>query len=1065
MKITKQSIIKTLSVLTALVLLTVNTVISFVSTAEKGEVTGDLICLPTEQLGYYLGDSATVYPGSDIDIRTSGRLTGDALEAVAPRLSEKGEGYKGGYAMEVGTTDSYSRYLFKYRLEGAMKNLKAVPITIEMKVKMVSGSVKNIYAAQYRSSAPSGYKSTDTYTAEDLSDSEWTTLKFTRTESAGTSRWMFINIVSGKNGAVLLIDEIRVYLASDPDTNYLIGEYVQLNKEKTVSYTSIPTNVGDFDVTFAKTPTLEFDNTVTSDIEYTAGEVRCHADSSTVTPAISPLGDGVRGSYAMELATTESSAEKLYLQPSSLSGEGMSLRPDTTYNIKFKLRVKSGNVKSFESGIFENGGRGFISAFKVYGVELSDEWKYYSFDVTTTSVEGQWRRLAFHYSTGEGGAVVQLDDIEVYKKNTDETISPIDFGHSSKYNLGIIGSYDTQKRITYPVDSSVTLLVPDKFGVRTATKAPMISKLGDGVDGTYAMEIPVGSNNKNVITFQGSARTNKETSLYWDTTYTVEFKIRVKNGGVSEFKVGIAENSVGSTPSEENYFFSLHENDVTSEWRQYTCQVTTNKNEKNWKKLALSLIGTTYDTTIQIDDLQVYWMDGNRRVDIVYQNHSTGYIGIDGSFDELRAAYSTDSVDNTADNSTYYPIYFENWKDRLDEEGNYLTKISEATPAIYFDGLADREAQDKYRNTIMPRLEQYSGVRGSYAFVIGDTSVANVSDYETGLRYGKTNQLKDNTEYTFTVKLRKEGIVDRFKIGIRESYTAGTIHYPFHLFDTEMSEDWIEYTFKYTTNSNCTGGWSEIFFSYTSKTGAKIYIDDVYMYISSDAEKNQCFTWSDFDYKDLGQAEEVVLSDEFPENFELPYFSPTTNSDKTVVVADPEKGIEGFEGTGNIAKIRNYNGNGVLAIGFNDKASHVEFRQNLSASKPGGTYKISFKILVQGDNVERCRIGILNSWARYEYYNSGANFNQYEYGKWTEVSYTWTDPTNYINATNYRYFVLEFIGGAGSGVLIDDLKVTYVSDDWNGEAPNIVDYGSFGNYKTEKPNLVWSEIFTYKEEK
>ena len=209
MKISKQNLVKILSVLTALVLLTVNTVVSFISTAENGEEP-EVYCLPTEQLGYYLGDSGTTYPGNDIDIRTSGRLSGEALEAVAPRLSQKGEGYNGSYAMEVGTTEYYSRYLMRFRLEGAMPKLKAVPITIEMKVKMVSGAVKNIYAAQYRSSAPSGYKSDDTYTSADLSESEWTTLKFTRTESAGTSRWMYINIVSSNQGAVLLIDEISL---------------------------------------------------------------------------------------------------------------------------------------------------------------------------------------------------------------------------------------------------------------------------------------------------------------------------------------------------------------------------------------------------------------------------------------------------------------------------------------------------------------------------------------------------------------------------------------------------------------------------------------------------------------------------------------------------------------------------------------------------------------------------------------------------------------------------------------------------------------------------------------
>lgn len=1010
-----------------------------------------------------------------------------STSTVTPAVSAAGEGVKGSYAMELKSDNSGETKLY---LAPNSRSILSASTTylIKFKLRVKSGTVTNFQSGIFENGH--GFFGSLRIKDTDLTD-VWKQYSFEHTTNSDTGNWkrLGFHYTVGTGGAVVQLDDVEIFLKNSD------GKLTPVDFVNDGQYNN--GTLGSYDT--KKSVPIPFDNTPDPNLEYAPiGQIKYHINTSTVTPVLSQKGEGVKGSYAMELVTTEQGDEKLYLQPYSLSV----FTSNTTYVIGFKVRVKSGSVTELKSGIFENNAGGFFSSCTVDGADLSNEWQYFRFEHTTILNDGNWRRLAFHYTTGTNGATVQFDDVEVYVKNADNSLTPVDFKHDSQYNSGTIGSYDfgavKQESLEFdntPYPDTTNLLFEERAGAREYDVAPTISAKGDGVKGSYALEIPVNPDTfSNTITFQSGNRTNAETSLYWDTTYTVEFKIRAKSGSLSRLNVGIREVSIsvadkipnveGGTyvddetknnygkwyyPQQDNYFYSLSIVDVSDEWSYYSCQVTTNKNTANWKRLLMNFVGTSADTVIQIDDLKVYVADDPNKNLITYQNHSTGFIDAEGSFDLWRAAFTTDSVDNTSDGSKYYPIYFENWKDQytLDANGEreYTKKITDAVPTIFNDGLGSAQAQDTYRNTIIPRLsEPGGGVKGSYAMVIGDKTVPNVSKYEVGMRYGRTNQLKDNTEYTFVLKLKKGGTVDRFKIGVRENYTEGTIHYPFQILDSELNNEWTEYSFKYTTTEKCTGGWSEIFFSYSSATGGEVYIDDVLMYVSTDAEKKQCFTWSDFDYTDLGQEEKVEFS-EWPENLIKPYFNPSTNSDKTVIKADPENGIEGFAGTGNIATIENYKGNGVLKIGFNDKNSNVEYRHNLDASKPGGTYKISFKILVQGDDVQRCRVGVYNSFARYEYYNAGSDFNQYENGKWTTVSYTWTDPANYINGVGYRYFLLEFIGGAGSGVMIDDLTVTYVSDDWGGEAPNIIEYGSFGKEKKEKPNLVWSDKYTYKEEK
>ena len=404
MKLKKQTF-KKLLVILVVVAITATNFVSLLSTSVFAETATDVtentdvqygspIVEPVKVLPYYLGDNETEFPGSYIDIRgsfngISGRVTGETLKSVAPQISALGDGYNGTHAMKYGTDKgSFYRYITRYRLEGAMSKLaQNASITVEMKVKLVSGTVKALYAGNYRSSIAEldtnedgeldAFTSKTYYTSDDLSTTEWKTLKFTREESEGTSRWMFINLVaSGNQGAVILIDDIKVYLESDEfKTNYFTSDNIWNNK---VSQDCPSGNyyVGTFDIDRG----LTFDNTPVANTTYEPDNVG--ARLSTVAPVISGAGEGVKKSYAMQLGVnaTDFKNEVMFQAANRIA----TINSGSTYTVEFKVKVKSGSVNYLKAGIYENnlGASKSNYPFHVKGTELSKKWQYYKYIIS-----------------------------------------------------------------------------------------------------------------------------------------------------------------------------------------------------------------------------------------------------------------------------------------------------------------------------------------------------------------------------------------------------------------------------------------------------------------------------------------------------------------------------------------------------------------------------------------------------------------------------------------------------------------------------------------------------------
>ena len=795
---------------------------------------------------------------------------------------------------------------------------------------------------------------------------------------------------------------------------------------------------------------------------------------------------GVDGSYALKAGTDSADFTRYLFGWRFAPSARASLPKKTPITVEMQVKLVSGNVKALYAGHFYSvapkgdNNTNYTTEDKYSSADLSAE-EYRTLTFTYEATENYNSQYVFINMTSSGGkgAVILIDNVKVYLAD-DEQKTNLLIGASLMMDAGNtaydggnrdVGSFDIIKMADVPFDNSpiegVRYLPLEKIGYRTATVAPKASAEGEGVKGSYAMELGVDGKKLNEITFQGANRTGAFVSLESGYNYTVEFKIKLKSGTVSSFSVGMMECEGYSTTefaaggtliTDETskhfgkwyytggteYFYTLSGVDVENEWKFFRCEIKANRNDGNWKRLALKLVGESADTAVLIDELQIYRSDDENKTLIQYDDE----LEPTGLFDVVRNSYTSKKYEDSDTDYKYVPIRFTDWG--FDTKEEIVSNINSAVPKIFNDGISASGNRLDEHNLIKPRLAEGEGIGGSYALVLGDDSVKNVNNYSAGFCYlGGTGALDINTKYTFNVKIKKQGTVDRLSIGFMEK---SIVHYSFIALNNELDEDWVEYTWEYTTTDEGIKAWNYLYIAYSSLDGAKIYIDELNVYKTDDALKHARFPYGNFDYIDNGQAEKVNLSEEFPDGVAADMGTVNGNSDvvKTGVKARVMNCIEGDKS------------NGVLAFGFDsEKEAHNNYYKILNSTKPGGSYKISFKVLVQGE-IDWAYIGFINSWQRYDYYGEGYTFNQYEHGKWTYVEYTVTDPADWLTGEGYRGIHIDFKGPAGTGMLIDDFKVTYVPMGDN--APNIFGNGSFEKQTDiTYDNKVWSDIFIKRE--
>ena len=772
------------------------------------------------------------------------------------------------------------------------------------------------------------------------------------------------------------------------------------------------------------------DNTVDPNVEFTPiSSIPCRTNNAKMlaAPVLTQLGEGVRGSYAMQIGSMDTTANTVYFQASGTS----IIDKNTEYVVEMKIRKKQGNFDNLKIGFFGYNTTGANYSFVVSDDEVSSEWQCYRWNHVTTSSSG-WKFLEITY-TAANGVILQFDDIKIYKANDTEK-TPVAFqnGLAADATFDTSVSYEKNYEIIdfdNSVDSDVEYkafdFIPHRASNDEMHSAPVISAAGEGVRGSYAMQIGSMDITANSVRFQSASRTAIEPS----TEYVIELKVRRKAGSVNTFNVGFHESGIGS-----EYSLVIPNSVLSDEWQCFRWKHTTNENNSNWKYFEISYYAPE-GVIIQIDDINIYRADDDTHKLIAFQD------GMDSNavFETKRIPFTSTPVTSIKDTVTkYVPVNFYDWENVTD------TSIAGKFPSGYI-------FKNNSRNAVRPRLSAYGeGFNGTYAMVVGGEGVKVTDQYQVRFSFPASNVLAANTEYTFKVKLKRvQGAVDSFKIGFIES--GSTAHYSLDILNSELSSEWTEYTWNYTTDNTCSGStvWNYVAISYvaTSNEGATVLVDDLVIYPTQYGESRKIFSMGAFEYKDLGQ-EKINFTENSPQDC-VPTFRKSTASDKNG--GQPPRVVECDAHTGKYA----------LALGFNEYATDSVYTVSLLPTKPGGTYRISFWVKVQGE-VDGAYIGFMDSFQKYKFYGGNYSFNQYEYGKWQKVEFIYTDTATISTARGYRYFMAMLTAPAGSGILIDDVSITDVS--LGKDAINLIECGNFEKELKVLPEVVWDDRYIHKEE-
>lgn len=1000
------------------------------------------------------------------------------VDSLTATNSPIGAGYNGTEALQLTSAASKrSTINFQNAAAGRLELGNGGTFRIKFKIKKAEGSIvansaindgtkDNSFAIGFQSSAAvngSSWHWAGYLNDGDLSTTEYKSFAFDVT-LAQTSAWYFMAIRywSGTSGVTIYIDDLQLYKV-DGET------------ESVLCYEEEIDTSGSFD---AEGPfTYKYGKVVENkdnNIGYVPTTVIGYRPAhTTVVPVLSALGEGVDGSYAVKLDATNANSHMLAFQNASRT-----VLTDGKYRMEFKAKVTRGNLKYLKAGSINNADTS-VNFYNLYvgAADAPKEWTYYTFehiiDGTGANGKNSWNFLNIAYAAADAaGVTLLIDDLRLYFVNADGTETLCVYDDEVETD----GSFDTayDKTQTYEklavdntADSSMTYLpvgsIPN--GTTNTNKfrksAPALSALGDGVKGTYAMKIGASSVLNNAVFF----KTEKIDAFAPDTEYVMEAKVKVTSGTLKDLTIGLSEvkmdvnvpttytnastkntdtNSAKHDLIGHNYSLVVDGSELSNEWVHLKWTHKTSTASDVWKflEIAYHSEGTT-GATLLIDDLKVYKKDDPYCEPIQYQY---GLLA-DGSFETAKKSFVGKTVDNTADPSVkHIPVTF--------NASTGVYNDSTSFPKV-FDVWAI-EGQTFNTAAVAPRLTSLGGgVKGSYAMVIGNDSqvVTDDNKYIVKFAFPASSTLVANTEYTFKVKLKYTGAIDTFKLGFQDDATVDNINYSMYLFDYEMSNDWLEYTWNYTTQSvntaNAQGNLLCLTYTSDSTGGATVYIDDLMVYETAKGEDYNIFPQGDFDYTNLGQ-EKVVFTNTNPED-QKPVFRSSTCKDSNGAEAP------------RVVECNAHSGKYALAFGF-DKTTAADSTYTVSIlpTKPGGTYKVSFWVKVEGE-VNNAYIGMMDSFQKYKYYQGMYNFNQYEQGKWTKVEFIMNDTATINDAKGYRFFIARFNAPAGSGMLIDDIRITDVT--LGDDAPNLIEFGSFEKFDVKLPTVTWSDRYTYKEGK
>ncbi len=526
-------------------------------------------------------------------------------------------------------------------------------------------------------------------------------------------------------------------------------------------------------------------------------------ERDAIRPRISASGEGMDGSCALVLGG-ESSAVTKYDTSLAFPEKG-SLKRRKEHTIKMKLKLAAGSVDTLKLGIRESTSDQYF--LQITGAELTGEWQEFSFNYTASTQSNNYvSRLLFSYTAPDGGAKLFIDDIFVSLVDSDENL----FGDGSfetKFIEKSFEDYDKEDALFYKPYTLESLKHDKLFGFNGDYESEVATIAVEdkiGVAQSYALKLS-GDDKAHTLLLNFPAKG----TLKNNTEYEIGFKIKA-NGAAGKLSFGVCEKTTPhvtlefDTTDSEKYFLD--------EFRYYSFNYTTTdecSGQTNYLNINYEL---PEGSEVYIDEIEVYNTAAVEKVNL-YER---------GSF-EL-SYYSEEFSNEPVENAVYEPYELTDYKPIV----NYIN--SNPKNALY--------------NNDNASIAKGEGVRESYALKLDGTG-SNMRFYITiGSGVGG---LKSDTEYMFMVKLRREGTgkINSFSYGYNASWKETAV---FDYNDDMITDEYMCFGGKSTLHSEASSGWCHLSIGFNAEVGATLYVDEIVIYRTDDAEKSNIFTTGTFDF-------------------------------------------------------------------------------------------------------------------------------------------------------------------------------------------------------------------------
>ncbi len=718
---------------------------------------------------------------------------------------------------------------------------------------------------------------------------------------------------------------------------------------------------------------------------------------------ISISDSGVDGSYGLEIKGDGAYAGT-YLRFDENIGTKF-LTSEKTYTMKLKARTDNG-INSFKYGIRMHGD--FFTT-SLLDNDLTSEWKEFSYTFTpTTTATNYWVHMYIEYIIPEN-STLYIDDIVVFETD-DET----------QTNLFKKGNFDSLPHYESAVekDNIICDYSPNKITNYnpswTGNGTDIISNLEtvsisekDGVNNSCALKLSQG----NYTFFSKFADVDKTETAYFRTGETYRFALKAK-------KIGDVENFSFKFKTTSGWVaYTLITAEVTDEWVYYAFDMNfddygiTGAGNKHWG-ISCSVGENSY---LLIDDVEI------RNI-----NDTENYYSL-GSFDTITHSYEPFSLSeyrHIETDSETGKINWNSWDNGTNIKDSDLVQITQ------------------------------DGVDNTYALKITGDGTSNTGTlHQIALNLGEST-LSDSTTYTinFDARVSTAKALKIFEIGTMKRWSwsnqqkAIAYKNP-SLGISAITTEWKSFSGECTTTDTYNGNYNYIFINYQLPAGAVLYIDNITL---TDENGNEYFYQGIFERKTRiwnrleGEARNATFTPKYIDDYSEKGF----NSE--IIPIDSA-----------------ISGNNVLAMGMGENATNGRVNYDMTYIRPGETYKLEMYVMYVGD-VTSSSIVITDNdpGSDSDYYNPDNprestvlyEFNLHDkYGErdWKKIEALFTDKTTSAGPYNWSNISFKIKGAPGSGMLIDSVSITPLSDVLE-NLPNVfVDSG----FEYDLPEVTWSDKF------